>query len=192
MTVSPAHGRREMARKDRAVVRKKIAEHYDRSNACFACGSEDSLDIAHILSVSHGGSDDLDNLAILCKRCHLDAPEATDPRAMWTYIHQRFWEQQRTIDFWLSRYSDYSIPSLAGLTLMLNKLLGIEIEDFFARVSEFTATDGTLVWGGHGDSLSTVAWGIYSTAVNIADEHPEIDWSDELRKMREHVKAVSC
>lgn len=42
---------------------------------CFCCGSQHSLDRAHIIPASRGGEDSVDNLVILCKRCHKNAPD---------------------------------------------------------------------------------------------------------------------
>lgn len=37
---------------------------------CFACGDSRNLEVCHIIPRVFGGSDDIDNLHILCKRCH--------------------------------------------------------------------------------------------------------------------------
>ena len=38
--------------------------------ACARCGSTDQMTVDHIVPMARGGSDDLSNLQILCKRCN--------------------------------------------------------------------------------------------------------------------------
>ena len=37
---------------------------------CFACGMEEKTERAHILAKFKGGSDEVDNLHLLCPQCH--------------------------------------------------------------------------------------------------------------------------
>ena len=37
---------------------------------CKACGTTDNLTVDHIIPMSRGGSDDIDNLQLLCRRCN--------------------------------------------------------------------------------------------------------------------------
>lgn len=37
---------------------------------CKACGTTDNLCVDHIIPMSRGGSDDMDNLQLLCRRCN--------------------------------------------------------------------------------------------------------------------------
>src|SRR5690349_16827735 len=39
-------------------------------HACVHCGATDDLQVDHIKPVSHGGSDEEDNLQILCRLCN--------------------------------------------------------------------------------------------------------------------------
>ena len=43
---------------------------------------------AHIVPRSLGGSDTADNLIILCRRCHLQAPDVADKDFMWEWIRK--------------------------------------------------------------------------------------------------------
>lgn len=42
---------------------------------CRACGNRRTLDPHHVIYRSHGGKDELNNLLILCRRCHDDEHE---------------------------------------------------------------------------------------------------------------------
>jgi hypothetical protein len=64
--------------------------------SCFACGwfNEDTLDPlvgsglerAHAVPRSIGGSNEPSNLALLCKHCHLEAPDTADAAWFWRWI----------------------------------------------------------------------------------------------------------
>jgi len=41
---------------------------------CVRCGSTELLDVHHRIARQHGGTDDLDNLETLCRKCHQDTP----------------------------------------------------------------------------------------------------------------------
>lgn len=49
-------------------VRRAVLER--DGAACLECGAVDELTIDHIVPVTKGGGDDVDNLQILCKRCN--------------------------------------------------------------------------------------------------------------------------
>jgi HNH endonuclease len=71
---------------------------------CFACGwfserwakgtpkaswERVSLERAHIVPASLGGSSDVGNLILLCKQCHEESPDWPDPNAMARWIAER-------------------------------------------------------------------------------------------------------
>jgi len=73
-----------MGRVRNMPTRKKIYEYWldkldyiENENTCFKCGytssSGTAVDRAHILSVFDGGSDECENLHLLCGNCHLDS-----------------------------------------------------------------------------------------------------------------------
>lgn len=76
-----------MSRKRNMPSRKKIFDFWNgklksavNDNTCFKCGVTSVLDKnvvivdrSHILAVCEGGSDELDNLHLLCRSCHKDS-----------------------------------------------------------------------------------------------------------------------
>jgi ribosomal protein L37E len=53
---------------------------------CWRCGYKSQLERCHIVPDSLGGSNDPSNLVLLCRRCHREAPNVSDPRFMWIWI----------------------------------------------------------------------------------------------------------
>ena len=51
-------------------VRREIHEECDYK--CVRCGSEDDLEVHHIIPVSHGGLDLMENLVVVCESCNYD------------------------------------------------------------------------------------------------------------------------
>ena len=76
-----------MGRKRKMPSREKIFKHWKNklnnitnNNTCFKCGvtpffnkKNIIVDRAHILAVCEGGTDDLNNLHLLCKSCHRES-----------------------------------------------------------------------------------------------------------------------
>ena len=55
---------------------------------CFICGKDKRLEICHLTPKELGGSDECDNLVLLCKRCHSKAPNIKYKEIMISYIHE--------------------------------------------------------------------------------------------------------
>ena len=75
------------------MLRKSVIEAYE---CCQKCGSQTNLEAHHRIPIKFGGEIwDLDNLIVLCKRCHLrgDAhskkPKTSERRKWQTYIQKR-------------------------------------------------------------------------------------------------------
>lgn len=49
---------------------KKAKLKFTMPNNCWYCGSENPDTVDHVIPVSKGGADDLDNLVLSCKRCN--------------------------------------------------------------------------------------------------------------------------
>lgn len=67
--ISSSHNRKKrIPIKGYKKVLKKLLHKYKFK--CVFCGNKENLTIDHIIPVSKGGSDDEDNLQILCKSCN--------------------------------------------------------------------------------------------------------------------------
>ena len=55
---------------------------------CWRCGCETNrkLDRCHIIPHALGGKDEPANFVLLCKRCHAEGPNVSDPEIMWDWI----------------------------------------------------------------------------------------------------------
>lgn len=53
---------------------------------CWRCGCERHLQRCHIIPHALGGKDEPSNIVLLCRRCHADGPNVTDPEIMWDWI----------------------------------------------------------------------------------------------------------
>lgn len=68
---------------------------------CWRCSNKKRLERAHIIPDSLGGKDEPANLVLLCKRCHIDAPNVESKTFMWdwtrangTAIYDTFWQRR--------------------------------------------------------------------------------------------------
>jgi hypothetical protein len=65
---------REPRSRSRTISKKRRSKVLERDgDECLRCSSTTDLEVHHIIPVSQGGSDDMDNLATLCSECHKDA-----------------------------------------------------------------------------------------------------------------------
>ena len=53
---------------------------------CWRCGYKSRLQRCHIVPRSRGGTATVDNLVLLCRRCHREAPNVPDQRFMWIWL----------------------------------------------------------------------------------------------------------
>lgn len=61
----------EMTRAVPAIIRKQVYKKYN--NKCAKCSAEENLHIHHIVKYSEGGLHVLENLMLLCAKCHAKA-----------------------------------------------------------------------------------------------------------------------
>ena len=63
--------KRTKGKKIKGVITKEIAiELFEKYDYCLRCGTKEDLTIDHIIAITNGGSDEWDNLQILCFSCN--------------------------------------------------------------------------------------------------------------------------
>lgn len=68
---------------------------------CWRCGCQRNLERCHIVPHTLGGTDEPSNIVLLCKRCHREGPNVTDPEIMWDWI--RAYRVPFLETFWIIR-----------------------------------------------------------------------------------------
>lgn len=104
------------------------AEYWDRHKLSEEKWNKSSLDRAHIKPKSLGGSDTVDNLVLLCSRCHKEAPDYVDSKEMLNWISVR--------PHWLNHRSATISQEL--------ELLGISNEQLMKFVSQKNVAQSLL------------------------------------------------
>lgn len=66
---------------------------------CWRCGIKKRLDRAHIKAFSIDGMDVPENFVLLCKHCHIDAPNIDDATYMWHWLD--FYRNRPFDELWL-------------------------------------------------------------------------------------------
>jgi len=61
----------------------------EKTDICFACGSNSGTERCHINSVDQGGSHDINNLHLLCKECHLESEWFNDTDLYFDWFMQK-------------------------------------------------------------------------------------------------------
>lgn len=73
-----------------SLIKKEVLEADDHS--CVRCESESELVAHHIIPRSQGGSDELSNMATLCKNCHTKAHAGQSPERVVYESKREFWK----------------------------------------------------------------------------------------------------
>jgi hypothetical protein len=80
---------------------------------CFACGDGRRVARCHIVPYAHGGANSVENLMLLCPRCHEES-EHIPPDVFWTWLHnQRRTVWETPIDHQLRRIRSYGLVEKA-------------------------------------------------------------------------------
>jgi hypothetical protein len=75
-----------------------ILKHFN--SECFCCGdNRGNLEKAHIIPVSSGGSDEIQNIHILCKSCHIRTESITDIPVFGKELYFRLIEEHPDLGF---------------------------------------------------------------------------------------------
>lgn len=86
--------KRSQAEKVSAATRERIIER--DGNTCLRCGNTENLNPHHIIPVAVGGENTDENLATLCKSCHLEAHDGAFSTPTTVY------DDQQGFDEWLA------------------------------------------------------------------------------------------
>ena len=85
----------------------------DALDRCWRCAEKPSasegsrpLELCHIIPAALGGKDEPSNFILLCWRCHLEAPNVSDPSYMWIWLrahaqsfYESYWTMRATEEF---------------------------------------------------------------------------------------------
>lgn len=88
------------------TTKEDIAEYWNevfpdkalQANVCWRCGIKKRLDRAHIQARSIEGLDQAHNFVLLCKHCHIDAPNVDDEGYMWEWLN--YYRDRPVQDLW--------------------------------------------------------------------------------------------
>jgi len=132
------------------------AEAHER---CWRCGYEAQLQRCHIVPVSLGGTDDVNNIVALCTRCHDEAPNVNDATEMWCWLRKTAVPIYDT--YWPRRALN---EVLKELNLSDEELARIDVKKFRLLVKEISMNEVGLhcgqCCGGVHVTLSSYAWAI--------------------------------
>ncbi|MFD2755637.1 HNH endonuclease [Comamonas terrae] len=132
---------------------------------CWRCAHKRNLQRCHIVPRSLGGSDQPENLVLLCKQCHTEAPNVADSEFMWTWLkahavpyYGSYWQlrglQEYEFVFGTKPFKD------------LDSLPDFE-DQLKAMAKELSGTTSTH-WGQGKLNPSTVAWLIHQVEQRLA------------------------
>lgn len=115
-----------MLRRSKLPSRERILHYWgiDCDDACMACGFTFYTERCHIVPVCEGGSDELNNLTILCPNCHKES-EHLSGHLYWA------WHASKAIE------SKYFIRNLQSLAFYYNVVRLLEYHLIKNSVSYF-------------------------------------------------------
>lgn len=129
---------------------------------CWRCGCERNLQRCHIVPDSLGGEDKPSNLILLCKRCHADGPNVSDPDIMLDWIksyrvpfYDTFWSilGQKEYEF---MYGKSVVDELKSLGITDSD----EIKEKFTTINKELKNKASIHFGQPYFNTATVA-GLY-------------------------------
>ena len=149
---------------------------------CFICGKDKHLEICHLTPKELGGSDECDNLVLLCKRCHSKAPNIKYKEVMIKYIHETVREYNL-----LFHMKNSEVKEIIEYVLIINERLDnisdkytLTNEDFINFVSKQFIENTTFV-GGHHDANDTTKVEFFKyLSKDIHLEYKFLKWLNDL------------
>lgn len=69
------------------VYEEELSIDFSEANErCWRCGYKSRLEKCHIVPHSLGGKDEPNNYVLLCKLCHEENPNVSNPKIMWDWL----------------------------------------------------------------------------------------------------------
>lgn len=141
------------------------AEAHER---CWRCGYKGRLQHCHIVPEARGGSYSVDNLVLLCRRCHREAPNIADSRYMWIWLRANafpFYDSSLYFRAAIEFEQMFGRRPFAGMD---------ENQIRIAREEVLKIIDSTIVhWGEGRRNPSTLACIFAKTEEILTGLHPE-------------------
>ena len=149
----------------------------EANTRCWRCGCEKNLERCHIIPDALGGEDSPHNIVLLCKRCHVDGPNVTDPEIMWDWIraygvplYDTFWSIMGMKEYQFI-YKKSFTQELADIISSANLTFDESIQN---RINEVTANvmNNAGIHFGHPYFNTATMAGIYRMILKkVAEEY---------------------
>lgn len=168
------------------VYEQDLGTDWDEAtHRCWRCGTRHSqqkstLERCHIIPASLGGPDTVDNLVLLCCRCHEEAPNINCKTAMWDWIkatkvplYNTYWTLRSFEE--LKKIYGVSIEQLTE-SLLQQKQKGVRQKTViknFCKELESLFEGSSYHFGGGGLNESTNAILIYQTFQHLINQGKE-------------------
>jgi hypothetical protein len=134
---------------------------------CWRCAHKRQLQRCHIVPKSLGGPDAPENLVLLCRQCHAEAPNVADSEFMWTWLKAHAVPFYGT--YWHVRgFREYEVvfgrKPFEGLSSLSD--LDARLKTAARKLSGRTSTH----WGQGKLNPATVAWLIRQVELDLLRE----------------------
>lgn len=152
------------SRKDECSLSIDWAE---ASKRCWRCTGKRKLQRCHVVPRSLGGSEEPENLVLLCGQCHSEAPNVADPNFMWVWLsghaigfYGSYWYERGFREYELI-YGKTPLTDHVNTPLITSKIINV-IEKRMAKTS--------VHWGQGKINPATVAWLIRQAELGKLEE----------------------
>ena len=141
------------------ILKHWYAKYYyldSESPSCFVCNVEENLERAHLIPKSLGGTNDVDNLVLLCRKCHANAPNiAISKEFMLDWIGKESEKYLKIVGF--GRITKDDFAKLSGdMAIIVKRLMAIysnnDATDIIKNFLMFKFENDTLVVTAHNNA----------------------------------------
>lgn len=146
---------------------------------CWRCGCETNrkLDRCHIIPHALGGKDEPANFVLLCKRCHAEGPNVSDPEIMWDWIksygvafYDTFWIHMGLKEHYFI-YRRTVREEIEEIVKKSNRSYSEEEQDrFLKNIPEELNKRVSIHFGQHYLNVATVAGALRMIIKDLANE----------------------